>query len=142
MIKNILVPTDGSDHAKKAIEFACDLASKYKAMLYLVHVIPPLIPIPEVGTDVLGQWEVTHQRFAKQIIEQAESDVKKKNVESYQSAILKGSPAQEIVEFAKKNKVDMIVMGSHGHGKAGILLLGSVSNKVCNVAECTCITVK
>jgi nucleotide-binding universal stress UspA family protein len=142
MITKILVPTDGSDHAKKAVEFACDLASKYKATIYLVHVIPPLVPIPEVGAEILGEWELTHQRYAKEIIVQAENDVKKKNIESYQSTILKGSPAQEIVEFAKKNKVDMIIMGSHGHGKAGILLLGSVSNKVCNLAESTCITVK
>jgi len=142
VLEKILVPTDGSNHAKKAVEFACDLASKYKAVVYFVYVIPPLAPIPEVGTDILGEWEITQQRVAKQLIEQAENDAKNKNVETYQSSVLKGSPAQEIVEFTKKNKVDMIVMGSHGHGKAEVLFLGSVSNKVCNVAECTCVTVK
>ncbi len=39
MMKKILVPTDGSIHAKKAVEYACDLASKYEASLYLFHVV-------------------------------------------------------------------------------------------------------
>ena len=39
MIKKILVPTDGSDHAKKAIDYACDLGLKYGATVYLLHIV-------------------------------------------------------------------------------------------------------
>jgi len=51
MFKKIPVATDGSDHAKRAIEFASDIASKYKAMVYLTHVFFPLPSMLE-GYDV------------------------------------------------------------------------------------------
>ena len=56
--------------------------------------------------------------------------------------VLRGDPAQEILKFAKNRKVDMIVMGKGGQGIIKGLLLGSVSRKVCNLAECACVTVK
>jgi nucleotide-binding universal stress UspA family protein len=142
MITKILVATDGSDHARKAVEFASDIAAKYKATVYLIHVVTPLSSMPEIDGGLLQQWEDTHEKLAKEIIEEAERVVKKKVVESYQATILQGHPAQEIIEFARKNSVDMIVMGSHGAGKLEMLMLGSVSNKVCHLANCNCVTVK
>jgi nucleotide-binding universal stress UspA family protein len=139
MLKKILIPTDGSDHARKAIGHASDIATKYKATVYLIHVIPPLHSMAEVDVKKIQD---NQQKIAKQIIEEAEREVKKKGVESYQSTILQGQPAREIIEFARKNSIDMIVMGSHGAGKVETFMLGSVSNKVCHLAECTCVTVK
>ena len=139
MFKKILVPTDGSDHAIKAIGHASDIAAKYKAAVYIIHVTPPLGSWAEGDVEKIQD---NQQKFANQVIEEAEREVKKKGVESYQSTILQGHPAGEIIEFARKNSVDMIVMGSHGAGKVEMLMLGSVSNKVCHLAECTCVTVK
>lgn len=139
MLKKILVPTDGSDHARKAIGHAADIAAKYKATVYLIHVIPPLHIMPEVDIEKIQD---NQQKFAEQIIEEAERELKKTGIASYQSTILRGQPAREIIEFARKNGVDMIVMGSHGAGKVETLMLGSISNKVCHLAECTCVTVK
>ncbi len=140
MLKKILVATDGSDHARKAIEFASDIALKYKAMVYLIHVVFPLPTMLE-GYDV-QKIEDSQHKVAKEIIEEAKGEIKKNGVESYQTTILQGNPAQEIINFARKNSVDMIVMGSHGAGKAEMLMLGSVSHKVCHLADCTCVTVK
>lgn len=56
--------------------------------------------------------------------------------------MLQGDPAQEIIEFSRKNSIDMIVIGSRGAGTVETLLLGSVSHKVCHLANCTCVTVK
>jgi len=140
MLKKILVATDGSSHARKAIDFASDFALKYKATVYLVHVIAPLHSVAE--GYVYQQIEDDQQRFAKEVIEEAEKEIKQKGVVSYQSAILQGNPAQEIIDFAKKNNVEMIVMGSRGAGKIEMLMLGSVSHKVCHLADCTCVTVK
>lgn len=139
MLKKILIATDGSDHARKAIEYASDIAAKYKAAVYIIHVTPPLGSWAEGDVEKIKD---NQQKFANQVIEEAEREVKKKGVESYQSTILQGHPAGEIIEFARKNSVDMIVMGSHGAGKVEMLMLGSVSNKVCHLAECTCVTVK
>ena len=139
MLKKMLIATDGSDHARKAIRYASDIAAKYKATVYLIHVVPPLHSVAEVDVKKIQD---NQQKFANQIIEEAEREVKKKDVEGYQSTILQGDPAREIIEFARKNSVDMIVMGSHGAGKVEMLMLGSVSNKVCHLADCTCVTVK
>ena len=139
MLNKILIATDGSDHARKAIEYASDIAAKYKATVYLIHVVPPVGSLPEVDVQKIQD---NQQKIAKEIIEEAEREIKKKGFESYQSTILQGNPAQEIIEFARKNSVDMIVMGSHGAGKVEMLMLGSVSNKVCHLADCTCVTVK
>ena len=140
MLKEILVPTDGSTHARKAIEFASDIALRYKATVHLIHVISPLHSIAEGYVD--QQIEDHQRKVAKEIIEEAEKEVKKKGVESYQSTIVRGNPAQEIIEFARENDVDMIFMGSRGAGKVEMLMLGSVSHKVCHLADCTCVTVK
>ncbi len=140
MIEKILVPTDGSDHARKAIEFASDIALKYKAMVHLIHVVFPLPSMLE-GYDV-QKIEDRQQRVAQEIMGDAEREIKKKGVETYQMTILEGNPAQEIISFARKNSVDMIVLGSHGAGKAEMLMLGSVSHKVCHLADCNCVTVK
>jgi nucleotide-binding universal stress UspA family protein len=142
MLKKILVATDGSTHARKAIDFASDFALKYKATVYLIHVIAPLHSVVEGYVYQHQQIEDDQQRFAKEIIEGAEKEIKQKGVESYQSTILLGNPAQEIIEFARKNNVDMIIMGSRGAGKVEMLMLGSVSQKVCHLADCTCVTVK
>ncbi len=139
MLNKILIATDGSDHARKALEYASDIAAKYEATVYLIHVVSPLPSMPEVDVQKIQDIQ---QKIAKEIIEEAEREIKKKGVESYQSTILQGQPAQEIIEFARKNSVDMIVMGSHGAGSVETLLLGSVSHKVSHLADCTCVTVK
>ncbi|NIO03304.1 MAG: universal stress protein [Proteobacteria bacterium] len=55
---------------------------------------------------------------------------------------LQGDPAERIIEFAREKSVDMIVIGSRGLGPVKGLFLGSVSTKVCHLADCTCVTVK
>jgi nucleotide-binding universal stress UspA family protein len=53
-----------------------------------------------------------------------------------------GPPARTIVEFADKEKVNAVVMGSRGHGDLESLLLGSVSHKVASLSKVTCVTVR
>jgi nucleotide-binding universal stress UspA family protein len=72
----------------------------------------------------------------------AEREFKEKGVKNFQSSIIEGDPAQAIIEFARKEAVDTIVMGSRGLGNLEGVFLGSVSHKVCNLAHCTCLTVK
>lgn len=141
MIKKILVPIDDSDHARKAIGYASDFALKYKATVYLIHVISPL-PRMIAEAEVLEKIEDNQRQFAKEILEEAVREVMKKGVGNFQSTMLYGDPAQRIIEFARTNGVDMIVMGSRGGGSVESLLLGSVSNRVCHMADCTCVTVK
>jgi nucleotide-binding universal stress UspA family protein len=148
MVKKILVPTDGSDHARRATEFATDLALKYNAVIYLMHVVHER-KVPESVLEFMEDEHVEEspsyiylQMVGKKILGMAEKQVKEKGVEEVHSVVVRGDPAAEIINFAKDKGVDMIMIGSRGLGQVKEVLLGSVSSKVCHVADCTCVTVR
>ena len=148
MIEKILVAIDGSDHARKAVGYASDMASKYDATLYFVHVVCGT----EVLKDVLeyGKLEraekpplsVYLQKIGEEILRKAETEAREKGAKNIQSTVVQGDPAEKIIEFARQKGVDMIVIGSRGLGNIKGLFLGSVSHKVCHLADQTCVTVK
>ena len=145
MIKRILAPVDGSEHSKKALELACDLAGKYGARLYLLHV--SLTPAAK-HTLVLGGSTITVDASREEIVqaghkvmESAKKIAAEHGCKDPKTDIVGGPAAQCILEHARENDVDMIVMGSRGLSDLKGLLLGSVSHKVSHLAECTCVTV-
>jgi nucleotide-binding universal stress UspA family protein len=147
-VKKILVPTDGSVHARKAIELASDVALQYDAMLYLLHVLSES-KIPEEIFEYIRVERVEEppervylQKIGEGIIAAAEREAKNKGLKKVQSAVVRGDPAEVIINFAREKGVDMIMLGSRGLGQIKGMFLGSVSSKVCHVASCTCMTVK
>jgi len=82
-----------------------------------------------------------HQ-FADYMIEQARRVAGEAGVEAVETVIVDGNPAKEIIAFAKARVADLIVIGSRGFGALKSLALGSISNKVAQLADCTCLTVK
>jgi nucleotide-binding universal stress UspA family protein len=145
-MKRILVATDGSERARKAIDFACDIASRNNATVYLVHVVLLGYLTSQVGWPYapgeVGSFMDWMRKEGEGIIDQAEKAIEAKGVKTVQSYLLEGDPASEILQFAKKNDVDMVVVGTHGAGGAETLLLGSVSHKISHLSTCTCVTVK
>jgi len=145
MITNILVPVDGSEHSKKALELACDLADKYDAQIHVLHVILS----PEAKhTLVLGGAAVTVDASKEEIEEAGHKVIEaakeiaaghgRKNIET---DVVGGPTAQRILDYSKDNDIDMIVMGSRGLSDLSGLVIGSVSHKVSHLAPCTCVTV-
>lgn len=147
MIRKILVPTDGSDHAKKAIDYACDLGLKYGATVYLLHIVHKS-GLPKKLLEVIEEHKKVERvdlllrEIGERIMNLAEREVEKKGLKNFHSFVIEGDPAETIIKFAKKENVDMIVMGSRGLGTLQGVFLGSVSHKVCNLADCACMTVK
>jgi nucleotide-binding universal stress UspA family protein len=148
MIGKILVPTDGSENASKAINYAFDLAGKYDATIYLLHVVQES-KIPEGFEDFLKAEKIEKpevqaymEKIGQRIIEIGQEQAKFKGVENVKTAVLLGDPTEKILQSADANEIDMIIMGSRGLGEIKSLFLGSVSSKVCNQADCTCVTVK
>ncbi len=141
MIEKILVPTDGSDHARKAIEVACDIALKYSATIYLLHVVSlPAISHEGVFPALEGMLRLLEED-GKKIIKEAERETNKLGVKDIQSTVIQGDPASKIIEFAQTEGIDMIVIGSRGlTGMKGVLL-GSISHKVFHLASNIYITV-
>jgi nucleotide-binding universal stress UspA family protein len=149
-IKTILHPTDGSDSARKALDFACELAAERKAQLLIVHVqrrhgserIPPEL---EQFSDI-EHVRATEARLlrsaAEFIVEDARIAARDRGITAVDARLIEGDPAERIVELARADKVDAIVMGSRGLGDLEGLLLGSVSHKVAHAAPCSCLIVR
>jgi len=140
MIKKILVAADDSIHARKAIDYASDIALKYNATVYVIHVVNTTFRLGDY--ELMQKMEDALRQGGKEIVEKAESEIRVKGVKHFRSAVLVGDPATEIIRYTKENGVDMVVIGSRGEGTLEGLLFGSVSQKVCQLASCTCVTVK
>jgi nucleotide-binding universal stress UspA family protein len=148
MQKKILLATDGSANSRKALEFAVEMASRYDAELYVLHVIASM----EIPVDILeyisaediedSPASVYLEKVGMKIIHQSEKECKATGCENVHTVVLRGDPADTILEFAKEKAVDVIILGSRGFRGIKGKLLGSVSRKVSHAAECTCIIVK
>lgn len=148
MIKKILVPTDGSKGSNNAIQMGIEMALKLDAELYIVYVVPKG-ELPEKIIEYLkeerldgGLGKLTAKTIGETILEPVLEKVKSQGVKSGKWMVLRGNPADEILKFAKSRDIDMIIMGKAGRGAIKGLLLGGVSRKVCNLAQCACVTVK
>jgi nucleotide-binding universal stress UspA family protein len=126
-MSRILVATDDSHSSADAIAMAVELASEHGSELIVVHVVPTLDLFPTIGADGIGgalphePTEYEHALLASAAMVAAEHGV------GATTALLRGSPAREIVAYAESCAVDLIVVGSRGHGAVASALLGSVS---------------
>ncbi len=129
----ILIATDGSDNSKAAVEKGLMIARQCESAVYVVYVIDmstlsaaPLVT--PAAVDVFHQLEVE----GKNTVERVKTMANDLNVKTF---VISGRPAHEITEFAVENKVDLIVIGSHGTGGIERMLLGSVADKVIRTAN-------
>jgi len=133
-LNKILVAVDGSSTADKGLEYAVDLAKKYKSSLTIIHVINlPSIPYSIPGNafnQPIPSTEELKTRLKSEgdeVLLKRKEQLLKKNVQS-NTLLVFGDPAEEILKVS--DEYDIIVMGSRGQGRLQSLLLGSVSNKV------------
>lgn len=132
MISKILVATDGSKTAGKAVEYAGELAKQTDATLIVLAVIDKSlfvtrsIPSMMTPTHMKETLEDYLKQAAETDFEKAERLFRKKGVRS-RKVIRTGHPVEEIVKEAQKSKVDLIVVGSHGRSALKAAVLGSVA---------------
>ncbi len=138
MFSKILVAVDGSKSAKKAFARSIYLARKCNSKLDVVHVVPC-----ELGGDSATTFELVEglKNVAKEILEQCEREATKINV-PIRTLFKLGDPARIIIELAKSNNYDLIILGSRGRSTFKELLLGSVSLKVTHHATCPVMVVR
>jgi len=142
-IKSILFPTDFSEGSAFALEYAADLAKRYGAKLYLLNVIYDIAKgsgwyVPHASMDELYK---DIEKGAKKELERFGSEELRgyKNIER---ATGTGVPHDEIIKFAKKNKIDLIVIGSHSRKGMDRILFGSTAANVVRFAPCPVLTVR
>lgn len=130
MGKRILVPVDGSEQSREAVEFA--LAEFPDAEMHLLHVINPADAGYSVQASVptfSEEWYDRQKKQARKLFTDIESaaDGFEGHFEEF---IEVGKPTHTIVEHAEEQDVDQIVMGSHGRSGVSRILLGSVAETV------------
>lgn len=131
-ISKILVPINGSDYAKKALNYAVELAEKQHAKLTLLNVARGAPPILEQDTA---------KRIGQSFLAEARKFVEASGINPT-TQIEYGSPATVITDVAEKGDYDLIVMGSKGHSGIRRFLLGGVSDKVSQTAKSSVLIVK
>ena len=136
---HILVPVDFSEHSIKALQYACEIAMKYNARLDIIHVVeevayPQAYGVAKSITKIIT--EKSHKELQKICQEIVESKVK------YYTYAIAGNGPYEILNFAGKNRSELIVISTHGLTGLKHFLLGSVAEKVIRRAPCPVLTVK
>ena len=126
----ILIATDGSPASTDAVEFGFELASEHDAEAIVVHVVPAIDTIPMSGFGMTGAvpHEVTDADRAS--LGEAVAAAEAQGLVVTTKLLVGGDPADEIVAYADSLGVDMIVVGSRGHGAIANALLGSVSRAI------------
>ena len=135
MYKKILVPLDGSELAKKALEHAEELAKTYSAEIILFQVVP-LMPIygaaPEVTPFIVNEKQ---KEAAEMNLTKLAEEMKTRG-HKVTAVVRRGQKVTvEIIDFAKERGVDLIVMCTHGHSGITRGVLGSVAHGVLTRAE-------
>jgi nucleotide-binding universal stress UspA family protein len=138
-LKRILVPYDFSETSTAAVKYATDLARTFGARLFFLHVgdqaqtdFQTEFPIGLEGAVEDAVRERLHKILSPQ--EQAEFHP--------EFAVRPGSPAAEIVRYAAAENADLIVMGTHGRGFVGHVVMGSVAERVVRTAPCPVLTIR
>ena len=132
----VLLPVDFSTHGEQALQMAVSLTRDHQGELVLLHVEEQ--PLAYGGGDFYYGYPEPNREELKQMLAEVTVDAQLP-VTRY---VIAGSPAAAIVQFAKDQAVDYIVMPTHGRTGLARLLMGSVAEEVVRRASCPVLTVK
>lgn len=142
-IERIVFPTDFSEGASHALHYAVDLAKKYNAKLHILHVIYDFTKatgshIPHISADELykelNTWAI--KEIDKSSLEET------RGLAGVEKTVLEGIPYEEIINFAEKEKADIIVIGTYGRSGLERFIFGSTAERVVRRATCPVLTVR
>ena len=141
-LQRILVPTDFSPCSQEATNYAAELARRFEAKIWLLHVLEPLqfampspgAPLPDAllenrdqeAEDLLAAWSVGETGPATEITRE----------------VRRGQPFVEIIGCARDHDIDLIVMGTHGRTGLVHALIGSVAERVVRKAPCPVLSIR
>lgn len=144
-VKRILVPTDFSETADKALAYAKELAPKLGASLHLVHVYSDPYAVAACAPEVYAPAPAeVRQRALEEVRERLFERLDEAEEQRFRGSrgIIRGLIAPQIVDYANNNDIDLIVIGTHGRRGVAHLLLGSVAEHVVRTASCPVLTVR
>lgn len=138
MISKILLAYDGSEPASHAYRFALDLAKTYQAQLLVLAVARP----PEFAEDVETEAVIENsQKHYEKLLVPLRDEAASQGVTA-RLEVTVGHPTEQIIYYAERNGVDLIVLGHRGKTLFQRLLVGSVTKQVMHYAECPVLVVR
>src|SRR5690349_12825010 len=145
MFRSIVVGTDGSDTAQKAVDEAVDLAKSLSAKVWLVSAYEP-VPQARLREEARQapadlQWMVNPREDVDSTLAAAADRVREAGVD-VETFAREGDPADAILDVAEERDADLIVVGNKGMTGARRFLLGSVPNKVSHHAPCSVLIIR
>ena len=144
-MKNILVATDFGEAADNALVYGRELAQRFGATLHVLHVAENVY-ISAFGAETYASFapdlqrdleETAHKRLAEAVIDSDGSGPCTIPV-----VMTSSSPAFAIIDYAREQDIDLIIMGTHGRGALGHILMGSVAERVVRLAPCPVLTTR
>lgn len=144
-ISHIIVATDFSDISKEAIAYASWLQETTNATLTVVHVFDPTmynVPAPYMFMPGFDQWYNENVQTIRDKGQKALTELQESLGEHVGTFFVEGKPGTEIVNVAKEQNADLIVLGTHGYTGWSRLALGSVAEHVVRHAHCPVLTTK
>jgi len=144
-ITRILVPTDFSEPSDAALTYGRELAARFGATVHVLHVVTDftlsaygvegfMATAPDLQTEL--------EEGARRQLHTLVVDTDGSGPATVPVMRTSGSPAATIVDYARGHAIDLIVMGTHGRGALGHLIMGSVAERVVRLAPCPVLTVR
>jgi len=141
-MSTILLPVDGSENSVRAVQRAIEISKEAGgAKLLLVTAFPPIVSGNVKRFFSPEDIHAYYQEEGQKALAPAKAVLDKEGI-AYESEVLVGPVAQSIADYAKKNQVDTIVMGTRGLGTVTGMLLGSVTTKVLSLVDIPVLLVK
>jgi nucleotide-binding universal stress UspA family protein len=141
LFTNILVPVDGSDNSYRALDAALILSEKLGSNITVIHVMEQF-PITHIGSEkLLSEVLEAYKKENQDILSKCTEIATQKGL-TIKTLLLEGNPASLILDYSKKEKFDLLIMGSRGLGKFKELILGSVSGKIVHHSPCAVMLIR
>ena len=138
-VKKVLAPLDFSEHSAEALRNAWELTRDVNGELHIVHVVGQHFTIVE------GSRELARETAMEEQAEEELARLKKDELgdsDKVTTAVLLGPPAAKLVEYAKQNDVDLIVLPAFGHSGSDYALIGGVTEKLVRNSPCSVLVLK
>lgn len=142
-LQRILLPTDFSSYSAAATKYACELATKFAAELHLLHSLETHVSTtPSFGMGLALPVHIQESRIAAENALTSVLDPQWSAGRTVVQAVVEGSPKVEIVRYARKHDIDLIVLATHGRSGLAHVIIGSVAESVVRTAPCPVLTVR
>jgi nucleotide-binding universal stress UspA family protein len=142
-IRRILVPIDFSEHSKNALKYSIPYAVQFGARLDLLYVVEPTIYPADFSFGQVGFPNIEEElrkRGNEELVSLVRNEIKGR-VEA-EATVRTGKPFYEINEYARENKINLIIIATHGHTGVEHILFGSTVEKVVRKAPCPVLVVR